>query len=292
MGVTPREAVLAAIGHRESPVVPFDLGSTKVTSICIRAYRDLARALDIDVEPVRTVNVNSQLPEVAPRILDAVGASCVGIEPRSPSSWQLHIYEEGDYFHYYDEWGVHLQMPREDGHYFDRMEGPIREATLEAVKAYAWPDPDDPSRYEGIREKAIQLRSGDRAIIGSCPLGTDITSRHLWNRGYVDGMIDFVDNPGVVAASLDRTMEIALRAWERFLAQVGDLVDIVLLADDLGAQDALLFSPSVYRRFFRPRLAETIDFVKKRTSASIFLHCCGAIYPLIPDLIDMGVEIL
>ncbi len=287
-----RESVQAAIDHKESPLVPFDLGSTKVTSICSHAYRDLAKALGIDVEPIRIVNVNAQLPQIDPRILDAVGATCVGIEPHPPSNWQLRVYEDGDYYHYYDEWGVHLQMPLVGGHYFDRTEGPIGEPTLEALNAYQWPDPDDLARYRGLREEGLRLREGGRMLIGSCPLGTDITSRPLWNRSYVDGMMDLLDNPGFVDAMLDRCLEIALRAWDHFLHEVGDLVDIVFLADDLGTQDGLLFSPTVYRHFFRPRLAETIRFVRQRTSARVFLHSCGAIYPLIPDLIDMGVDIL
>lgn len=287
-----RDAVLAAIGHRETSVVPFDLGSTKVTSICRRAYVELSNVLGIDVEPVKIVNVNCQLPEIHPRMLDVLGASCVGIEPCPPSRWRLDVYEQGDYLHYYDEWGVHLQMPRVDGHYFDRTDGPVKEPTTEALDACEWPAPDDPARYRGLREEALRLRSTGRALIGSCPLGTDITSRPLWNRNYVDGMIDLLDNPRFVDAMLDRCLDIALRSWDRFLAEVGDLVDIVLLADDLGAQDGPLFSPSVYRRFFRPRLAETIRFLKQRTAAKVFLHSCGAIYTFIPDLIDMGVDIL
>jgi uroporphyrinogen decarboxylase len=289
---TPREAVLAALDHKESRLVPYDLGSTKITSICSQAYRDLAKALGINVEPIRITNVNCQLPRIDPCLLKAVGASCVGIEPNPPSRWRLRIYEEGDYRHYYDEWGVHLQMPLEDGHYFDRMEGPIKEPTVDALAAYEWPDPDDPARYRGLRQEALRLRDTGRALIGSCPLGTDITSRPLWNRSYVDGMIDLLDSPGFVDAMLDRCMEIALRSWDRFLAEVGDLVDIVFLADDLGAQDGPLFSPSVYRRFFKPRLAETVRFLRQRTPARVFLHSCGAIYPFIPDLIDMGVDIL
>lgn len=290
--ILPREAILAALDHRGSSIVPFDLGSTKVTSICIQAYRGLAKAVGIDVEPVRIANVNGQLPEIDPRLLEAVGASCVGIEPRPPSNWRLQIYEDGDYRHYYDEWGVHLQMPLVGGHYFDRMEGPLKEPTVEALDAYEWPDPDDPARYQGLREEALRLRDTGRALIGSCPLGTDITSRFIWNRGYVDGMMDLLDSPDFVDAMLDRCMEIALRSWGRFLGEVGDLVDIVFLADDLGTQDGPLFSPAVYRRFFKPRLAETVRFLKQRTPARVFLHSCGAIYRFIPDLIDMGVDIL
>jgi uroporphyrinogen decarboxylase len=64
------------------------------------------------------------------------------------------------------------------------------------------------------------------------------------------------------------------------------------MADDLGTQVGGLFSPSVYRRFFKPRLAEIIAFVKRRTRARVFFHSCGAVYPFIPDLIEMGVDIL
>ena len=290
---TPRDRILAALGHREPDQVPFDLGGTKVTSICKGAYTQLVEALGLEVAPLKVVDQVQQLPELDPGLLKAVGACCTGIAPRPPSRWQLQITREEDYYQFYDEWGSRLQMPVSGGHYFDRVEAPLKEPTPEALNSYPWPDPADPVRYQGLRQEAMRLRrETDYALIGSCPLGTDLTSRLLWLRGYAEGMMDLLDNPTFVDALLDRVTEMALLAWERFLQEVGDLVDVVIMADDLGTQHSALFPPALYRRFFRPRLSQIIAFVKQRTRARVFFHSCGSVYQFVPDLIDMGVDIL
>ncbi len=217
--MSPRERVLAALDHREPDLVPFDLGSTKVTSIGKEAYLDLVRAMGMEIESLRIANVIGQLPALDPRFLEAVGATCVGIEPRPSSAWHLEISRVDEYYQYYDEWGVRIQMPVVGGHFFDRMEGPIAEPTMEALERYSWPDPDDPARYAGLRDEALRIRQKTSyALAGSCALGTDITSRHLWMRGYVVGMMDLIENPAFIDALLDRCTEIGLRAWDRFLA--------------------------------------------------------------------------
>ena len=291
--ITPRDRIKATLEHREPDIVPFDLGGTKVTSICKRAYLDLVGALGLEVAPLKIVDQVQQLPELDPRLLQAVDACCIGIAPRPPSRWQLRIFQDGEYQVFYDEWGSRLQMPLSGGYYFDRVEAPIKEHTMEALKAYDWPDPGDPARYAGLREEALQLREATGyALVGSCPLGTDLTSRLLWLRGYTEGMMDLLDNPTFVEALLDRVTEIAIRAWDLFLSEVGDCVDVVVMSDDLGTQRAPLFSPAVYSRFFKPRLAQIVSFVKHRSQAKIFFHSDGAMYQFIPDLIEMGVDIL
>ncbi len=290
---TPRDRVLCSLAHREPESVPFDLGGTKVTSVCKGAYAQLIDALGVEAAPIKVIDQVQQLAGLDPRVLRAVGACCLGIAPLPPSRWQLRITREGDYHQFYDEWGSRLQMPVSGGHYFDRVEAPIKEPTLEALRAYSWPDPEDPARYAGLRQEALRLRQETGyALVGSCPLGTDLTSRVLWLRGYVEGMMDLVDSPAFVEALLDRVTEMALLAWDRFLQEVGDLVDVVVMADDLGTQNGLLFSPSAFNRFFKPRLGQIIAFVKQRTRAKVFFHSCGSVYRFIPDLIEIGVDIL
>ena len=65
-----------------------------------------------------------------------------------------------------------------------------------------------------------------------------------------------------------------------------------MVADDLGGQNGPLLSPKLYREKIKPYHQQMFDFIKQRTGLPIFLHCCGGIYPLIPDLIEIGVDIL
>jgi uroporphyrinogen decarboxylase len=80
--------------------------------------------------------------------------------------------------------------------------------------------------------------------------------------------------------------------WERALRDVGDLVDVVVEADDLGGQQSLLLSPKTYRRLIKPRHQRLFGFIKKQAPVKVFYHSCGAIRPLIGDLIEAGIDIL
>jgi hypothetical protein len=62
--------------------------------------------------------------------------------------------------------------------------------------------------------------------------------------------------------------------------------------DDFGAQTALQISPAVYRRLFKPRQKQWIEFVKRRTAAKVFIHCDGAIAEIVPDFIEVGIDVL
>jgi uroporphyrinogen decarboxylase len=83
-----------------------------------------------------------------------------------------------------------------------------------------------------------------------------------------------------------------LNSLEKICKAVGDVVDIIRLGDDLGMNTGPLISPSMYRRFFKPRHTILCDYIKKHSHMHIFLHSCGSIYKLIPDLIEAGFEIL
>jgi uroporphyrinogen decarboxylase len=91
---------------------------------------------------------------------------------------------------------------------------------------------------------------------------------------------------------MEKVTELKLAYWEKVLDAFGDLIDIAAEADDLGAQHAPLFSPRTYREIVKPLHAEIVSYIKSRTKARFFLHSCGAIRDLIPDLIEIGVDCL
>ena len=76
------------------------------------------------------------------------------------------------------------------------------------------------------------------------------------------------------------------------LVQAGDLVDIVIEADDLGGQQSLLMSPRTYHQVIQPRHKRLFSFIKEQAPVKVFYHTCGAVRRLIPDLIDAGIDIL
>jgi len=288
-----RERVLAALNHQEPDRVPIDLGSSVVTSITKGAYVAVRRELGLPARPVEIADQVQQLAHVEEDLLARLGVDFRGVQPNPPSNWKLELFDEGDYWAFYDEWGSKLRMPKAGGYYFDWVDYPIKESTLEALARYRWPDPDDPARYAGLRERARQLyETTDCALVGTAPLGSDLLAVPQRTRGYAESMLDLAADEAFVEAFLERLTQIALRAWSHFLDAVGEYIHVAVTFEDLGTQIGPLISPAQYRRILKPRQARIVQLIKSRSRAKVFLHSCGAVADLIPDFVDVGIDIL
>jgi uroporphyrinogen decarboxylase len=104
--------------------------------------------------------------------------------------------------------------------------------------------------------------------------------------------MDLLDNPRKVSALLDKLVEMHVENLEKFLDAVSGHVQIVVMGDDLGTQLASQVSPQMYQEIFKPRHRQIYERVRRRSGMHLFLHSCGAIADLLPDLIDIGVEII
>jgi uroporphyrinogen decarboxylase len=104
--------------------------------------------------------------------------------------------------------------------------------------------------------------------------------------------MDLVAEPEFAEAFLDRLCESICTAQKLFLTEVGDLIDVHFAADDLAGQSGPLVSPELWRRLIKPRQARILATIKAHTQAKIFYHSCGAVDAFIPDLIEIGVDIL
>jgi uroporphyrinogen decarboxylase len=111
-------------------------------------------------------------------------------------------------------------------------------------------------------------------------------------RGFEQYYVDLALNQDYVALMLDRLLEWKCVFWKHALEQIGDLVDIVVEADDLGGQTSPLMSPKTYRSLIQPRHKRLFSFIKTQAPVKLFYHTCGAVRAFIPDLIDAGVDIL
>jgi uroporphyrinogen decarboxylase len=111
-------------------------------------------------------------------------------------------------------------------------------------------------------------------------------------RGFEDWFTDLAADKRLAAALFDAAAEHNTALAEELLKEAGDLVDVVAISEDLGFQNGLIVSPELYRELFKPRHRKYFETVKKYTSAFIHLHSCGSIYKLIPDLIELGVDVL
>jgi len=95
-----------------------------------------------------------------------------------------------------------------------------------------------------------------------------------------------------LAYFLDCLTEYHIEKFSRILPKIRGYLQIAVVGDDLGMQSGPQMSRQTYRELFFPRHKRIYEYVKRASGAHIFLHCCGGVYPLIPDLIEAGVEIL
>ena len=287
-----RDRIRAALDHRETDLLPYDLGGTRVTGIHVRAYARLREALGLERREPKVADLTQQLAEVEPDVLDALGCDVRNVAPRGASTYRREYHEDGTHRWYIDEWGVGRRIPLNDGLYYDSFAPPLAGEPDDAtIDRFAWPDPADPGRYEGVADEARRYAAEGRAVHAGSICG-GLTEGLFKMRGFEDGYMDLAAEPARARRVMGKILEIKLGYWERMLPLLGDSVDIVGEADDLGGQARPLFSPATYRELVKPLHRELFDFLHARTSAKVFFHTCGAVRELIPDLIEIGVDIL
>lgn len=289
-----RERLQMALDHKEPDRVPFDLGGTPMSGMHHVAYRNLRKYLGLPAVQIRISDSIQQLAAIDDDVSDYLHVDIFNIAPRSSASYNLEYRDEGDYTAYTDEWGIDWRSPKHGGGlYYDMYDWPLAKYdSIEEIKQhYKWPDPTDPNRFAGLRDKALQtIEQGKGVVIGSISAG--VSEMHAWTRGFEKYFTDFYLYPEVAEYIMDRVVDIKMAFWERALQEVGDLVDVVIEADDLAGQNRLFFKRDMYRQFIKPRHTKLFSFIKARSNAKLFYHCDGALIPILWDLIESGIEIL
>jgi uroporphyrinogen decarboxylase len=185
-----------------------------------------------------------------------------------------------------DEWGVWWRAG--DFHHFAHVESPLRGLTdLKRLEAYPWPDLDQPSRFADLARQVEALHAQGLAVVG---YAGSVFERSWYLRGLENLMMDLVAMPEIAHGLFERTAAFQQFAAAQF-ARAG--VDIVITGDDVAGQRGLLMRLETWRAFLKPRLAATVRAVKSANPAAFVLyHSDGNVEPIIPDLIEIGVDIL
>jgi len=288
-----RERVLTALNHQEPDRVPFDMGGTVVTGIHYRAYEALRAYLGLPQREPKIIDMIQLLAQVDEDVMERLGVDVRNISPRSSASHEIEIGDMGEYTFFYDEFKIGWRSPKDGGWYYDMFDHPLAGNIGEAeVAAFPLPDPLDPARFSGLREAALQVRDveGRAVVFGNISAG--IFELLTWLRGYEDAYADWGLASPVATKLMDRCLQLQLAYWEKALSIVGDVIDVAQIADDIAGQNGLLISPRSYRKLLKPLHKELCDFIHARTKAKIFMHSCGAIRPVIPDFIEIGIDII
>jgi len=291
--MTPRERLSAALNHETPDRVPIDLGGFQ-TGIHRGAYEKLIGHLGVEDETT-ILDPVQQLAVPCEDVLRRFRVDTRYVCAHGPESFdgRIELNERGGrlWHDLRDEFGVVWSMPDDRMLYMDISHHPLAEATLEDVEKYPFPKGDDPTRFTGVREKLLKMRSETPYALCT-GIGGVVYEICWYMRGLERWFIDMVTQPEFCEALLDRTLEFWMDYYAAYMKETGDLYDVVMIGDDLTGQSGPLFSPDFYRRVVKPRQKKLVRHIRSLTDAKIWYHTCGSCYEYIPELIDNGVDIL
>lgn len=291
--MSSRQRVLKALNHETPDRVPIDLGGFQ-TGIHRIAYVQLLDHLGIR-DDVATLDPVQQLARPCEALLERFHVDTRYIVAHGPESFKGGIERntrDGRLWHdLKDEFGVVWSMPDDRPLYMDISHHPLASASLADLADYPFPKGDDPTRFTGLREQVQTLRRETPYAL-STGIGGVVYEVCWYLRGLERWFMDTIENPAFCEALLDRTLEFWLGYYCEFMKEIGDLVDVVMIGDDIGGQSGPLFSPKFYRSIVKPRQKKLVQHIKSLTPAKIWYHTCGSVRQLIPDLLDNGIDIL
>jgi len=323
--MTSRERVLASVRHQEPDRVPVDLGGTPSSGISAIAYHNLKEHLGIAEGHTRVYDVVQQLAQPEEMILDRFGIDVLdigrmfntrdedwydvtlpqGVEVQFPI-WFQPARQPGGSWDAFAPDGTRIATMPVGATFFDQTYFPYvqgypsdyRDLAKEMPKIHwaglvhsPWDHAGEADFWQQLRDKAIALReSSDRALI--IVAGCNLFEWGTFLRRIDNFLMDLILNPGEVERLLDALMVEHLATLEKVCQAVGDVADILRFGDDLGMDTGPFMAPQIYRKLFKPRHTILCDFVHTHSQMHTFLHSCGSIYRLLPDLIEAGYDII
>ena len=311
--MTSRERLHHALEHKEADMVPVGFGGMRSTGISAVAYAELRRYLGLPEIPIKVYDVIQQLAEPDTDTLERLKADVVQLHRLKTTAgipnddWRIGELYNGtpclfpkDYSPKTNEKGrkelwlngdVYAKMP-EAGFYFDRVSHPYQDVAspgdIDKIPAELISDYE----LEYLRTNAKRsFETTQYGILGA--FGGGIFEVGQGDFGYENYFCKIMIQPKLMHYYNERLCSAHLHNLKKYLEAVGDYIDVIQFGDDLGMQNTLQISAELYREMIKPYQTELYQYVKKNyPHVKVFLHSCGAIFPLLPDLIEAGVEVL
>ena len=282
--MTSKERVLNALNHKPVDRVPMDLFGM-ASSLVDEEYFKLLDYLGLDrsVDPIRKGTNCNYYDE---RILDMLDIDIRRVWVGSTNLFPKNR-PDGSYV---NEWGM-VQKKGRFGIEFVRF--PLEGASAEEIRNYNWPKAAEIYDIRGMRERAKRLSEENRYAVSLRAPMNGIFEIACWLRGTENFMVDIYEDPDAIHELCEQILKVQMDCYGMILDEVGEYVDIVETGDDYGSQMGLLISPDCLKEFILTRRKRLNDMIKQKAPhAKVFLHCCGSISKIIPDLIETGVDVL
>ncbi len=259
--MTSRERVLAAINHEEPDRVP--ICATYVPEIEQRLREKYKTDLDIGIY---------------------LGNDMIKIASGLENSFYYKDDEE-----YVDPYGITWKnIANETGHFSEIYKHPLAGDDIEKIIKYRTPDPTKAEDVFKQTRDVIEKYGKEKWIIGSCQCSLFEAAWYL--RGLEDFMMDLAMDEEYIEAYLDHLMQYPLTMGLKFI-ELG--VDMVWLGDDIAMQTGMMISPSIWRKYFKPRMAKMFAaFKQSNPNIKLCYHSCGNLEAVVEDFIEIGLDVL
>ena len=281
--MTRRERVKKALGFQEPDRVPVD-NNGAVSGMHEIAYRNLLEFLN-ERDTIRITDPTQRLAAVKREVRDRLGVDTFYVGPNPPSFWKYDEQPDGSWV---DEFGSCYERC---GYYTEFVKPVLAEGSLEDIRKYAFPDPRDPARFEGLMETTCNLyKTTDYALVGALLPNLYYTAWVL--RGMQQFTEDIMLKPDLADYLLDRITDYYMAFLDEFLSRVGPYIEYQWVGDDWGLQETPFLPPKMMEESIVPRFKKIIDFIRTKTEAKVIYHSCGITYDLMPYFLEMGVDII
>ncbi len=261
---------------------PFDIGGTDLTFMNDRCQQQLLQTLGLGSdESEKTGGIDARLLEWSGTDFRKVGATIdlPGSNAKRRSDTDFT-----------DSWGIRHVL--RDGHW-QMVDPPLKNAGCRELRSYTWPeariDDEELARYVAA---AQELHAANEYVVVATHPVLGVLELGCWLCGYDTFLMKLLGEPDFVTTFADIILGIQLQVTEQYYKALGPYIDVTTSGDDFGMQTGPLLSPDLFDRTVKPYFAERIRRTKELGQCYYFHHSCGSIVPLIPSLIDCGVDIL
>ena len=311
--LTHRGRVLCALSHQEPDRVPIDLGGMDSTGIHALAYVNLKEHLGMSSSPIKVFDPYQMVAKVEMDVLELIGADVLsvpfdakkycegklpdGFSAEFPEKWKTVLLSDGSEVILDEDGKVTAKKP-ESGLYFEPLDHPLEnagsvadiEAKKDVFRNWDWPYFADQT-LEEVGEVARHLHEEtDYLVMGNFAVHVFMGAQMI--RGYENFFIDLIQNPKIAECVMDNLVSEYVERFDKYAKSIGPYVQVINVNDDLGTQSSTQISPRLYRKMVKPYHARLYRHIKTTWPGYLFMHSDGAIAPLIPDLIEIGVDIL
>jgi uroporphyrinogen decarboxylase len=278
-----RSRFKATMNHQQVDRPPMDLAATPMSGMEGDSADRLAEFLGIHGP------YSGKYTKFDERILEALDIDFrrVGdlIQPKTQIARNISPIES------IDCWGVKRMF---SGKHWDIVDPPLKNASISELNNYPWPKAENipQEQFDEYTKQAKYLyEETDYVVCAEHPV-FGVMELGCWMCGYDDFLLRMALEPDFVIAFFDKILEYQMDVIKRYYSAIGPYIHLTTSGDDFGMQTGPFISADMFEELVKPYYTKRISYTKQFTDAYFFHHTCGAVFPLIPHLIDAGVDIL